>query len=39
MVHYKISKLLKDSTAAKFVTKTGSKEIIYQMINILEANI
>ena len=36
MVHYKISKLLNDSTASKFVTKTGSKEIIYQMVNILE---
>ena len=36
MVHYKISKLWNDSTVSKFVTKTGSKEIVYQMVNILE---
>ena len=39
MEHYKISKLLKDSTVSKFVTKNGSKEMIYQVVNILPAEI
>ena len=35
MEHYKISQLLNDSTVSKFVTKNGSKYIIYQVANIL----
>ena len=35
MEHYKISKLLNDSAASKFVTKNGSKLLIYKVINTL----
>ena len=35
MEHYKISKLLNDSTVSKFVTKNGLNWMIYQMVNIL----
>ena len=35
MEHYKISKLLNDSTVPKFVTINGSKQMIYQVVNIL----
>ena len=35
MEHYKISKLLNDSTMLKIATKNGSKYMIYQVVNIL----
>ena len=35
MEHYKISKLLNDPTLSKFVTKNGSKQMIYQVVSIL----
>ena len=35
MEHFKISKLLSDSTLSKFVTKNGSKLMIYQVLDIL----
>ena len=39
MEHYKVSKLLNDSTRSKFVTKNGSKEMIYEVVNILMTKI
>ena len=35
MEHYKIYKLLNDSTVSKFVTKKWVGVIIYQVVNIL----
>ena len=34
MEHYKVSRLLNHSTVSKFVTKNGSKLMIYQAANI-----
>ena len=39
MEHYKISKLLSDSNVSKFVTKNGSKQMIYKVVNIVLAKI
>ena len=33
MEDYKISKLVNDSTVSKYVTKNGSKQMIYQVVN------
>ena len=35
MEHYKISKLLNDSSISKFMTKNVSKLMNYQVVNIL----
>ena len=35
MGHYKISKLLDDSTVSKFVTKKWVEVMIYQVVNII----
>ena len=35
MEHYKTSNLLNDLTVSKFVTKNTSKQMIYQVFNIL----
>ena len=39
MGHYKISKLLDDSTVSKLVTKKWVEVMIYQVINIISTKI